>query len=239
MYKYVFIVFLAVAGIVNARSQTAKISPVTVGKHSISNPVINATFADPTVIAGRDGKYYAYATQGVVNNKMMNIQVAVSVNLKDWKIIGDALPVKPIWADTTQEFWAPHVVYDPKISKYVMFFSGESNDTSFGKYLGVAFSDKPAGPFTDMGEPLKTGKGFINIDPMAIIEPKTGRKLLYWGSGFQPIKVQELSDDWKSFKAGSKPNDLVWPGKDKTYSILVEGAWVNYSHSYYYLFYSG
>ena len=75
----------------------------------------------------------------------------------------------------------------------------------------------PAGPFVDMGMPLLLGVGFEYIDPMAFDDPATGKRLLYWGSGFQPIKVQELGDDRMSFAPGSEPIDLIWPNP-------VEGA---------------
>lgn len=202
----------------------------------ITNPVLDQNFPDPTVIRA-EGKYYAYATNSSVDGKVLHIQVAVSTDLQHWKIIGDALPQKPVWAD--KDFWAPHVLYDPSLKKYVLFYSGESKDANTGKCLGVAFSDSPEGPFKDKGSPLICGKGFVNIDPFAFIDPETGKKLLYWGSGFQPIKVQEMSDDWKSFKPGTSPKNLVYPGKEGTYDKLIEGGWVHIHHGKYYLFYSG
>lgn len=204
------------------------------------NPVLERDFPDPTVIKAADGIYYAYATQTQDdNNKWVNIQVAVSPNGFDWSIKGDVLPVKPVWASHTQDFWAPHVLYDSAIRKYVLFYSAESDDTATGKCLGVAFSDSPEGPFIDKGSPLMSGKGFVNIDPMVFVDPVTHKKLLYWGSGFKPIKVQELNDDYRGFKPGSAAKDVVFPGKDKMYSNLVEGAWVDYNDGKYYLFYSG
>lgn len=205
----------------------------------LANPVLDRDFPDPTVIRAADGKYYAYATQGSANGTISNIQVSASTDLFHWKSLSDAMPVKPAWANATQDFWAPHVIYDKRLRKYVMFYSAESDDTTSGKCLGVAFSNNPTGPFKDKGSPLICGKGFENIDPMALIDPVSGKKLLYWGSGFQPIQVQELSADWVTFKAGSKSEAVVWPGKDKKYSILVEGAWVDYRHGKYYLYYSG
>ncbi len=203
------------------------------------NPVINTTFADPTVISISTGKYYAYATQGNQEGKMQNIQVASSNDLLHWKMEGDALPQKPAWADKTSSFWAPHVLYDAAIKKYVMFFSSATNDTTMGKCIGVAFADLPAGPFIDKGSPLICGEGFVNIDPMAMVDPATGKKLLFWGSGFQPIKVQELTNDWKNFKPGSTALPLVAPATEKDYTILLEGAWVDYQDGEYYLYYSG
>lgn len=157
----------------------------------------------------------------------------------NWKFIGDALPQRPEWAKTTQEFWAPHASYDSMTRTYYLYYSGESDDKQTGKCLGVATSKNPQGPFVDSGKPLICGTEFVNIDPMAFDDPKTGKKLLYWGSGFLPVKVQELSDDRLRFKENTIPLDLVLPGKDSDYNILIEGAWVSYREGKYYLFYSG
>jgi arabinan endo-1,5-alpha-L-arabinosidase len=80
----------------------------------------------------------------------------------------------------------------------------------------------------------------VNIDPMAFDDPESGKHLLYWGSGFQPIKVQELAADRLSFARGSSPLDLVAPNPAKNaFPVLVEGSWVILHGGYYYLFYSG
>ncbi|HTE23941.1 glycoside hydrolase family 43 protein [Flavitalea sp.] len=205
------------------------------------NPVLNKDFADPTVIKAADGFYYAYATNtGNKDGSMTNIQVAKSKNLVQWELLGDALPQRPTWAN--KDFWAPHVSYDGNLKKYFLYYSGESINDSMGKCLGVAVSSLPAGPFVDKGSPLICGETFVNIDPMAFDDPVTGKKLLYWGSAFKPIKVQELSADRINFKAGSIPTDLVSPviNKDPSnYQKLIEGAWVEYNNGYYYMYFSG
>lgn len=200
---------------------------------SIQNPVINQNFPDPTIIYA-DGFYYAYATNSKVGDQVTHIQVARSEDLQRWTILGDALPEKPDWAD--RDFWAPHVLFDSTLHQYVLFYSGESGK---GKCLGVAYAKQPAGPFKDSGKPLLCGKGFENIDPMAFVDPKTHQKLLYWGSGHQTIKVQEMADDWSTFSPNSKPIDVMRPGQEAQYDKLIEGAWVDYHQGYYYLYYSG
>lgn len=197
-----------------------------------TNPVLDRNFPDPTVIFYK-GTYYAYATNG----NQCNIQLASSLNLVEWKPEADAMPEKPNWA--SQDFWAPHVLFDPSLQKFVMFYSGESKDNVMGKCLGVAFADEPTGPFIDMGTPLICGEGFINIDPMAMIDPATGKKILYWGSGFSPLKVQEMAGDWKSFAAGTVAKPILFPGKEINYTNLIEGSWVDFYDGKYYLYYSG
>jgi arabinan endo-1,5-alpha-L-arabinosidase len=212
---------------------------------SYSNPVLDTDFPDPAILKASDGFYYVYATQGGGGDGAMhNIQVARSRNLVEWEKLGDALPVKPTWASQTQDFWAPHV--HEADGKYYLYYSGKPDaaltDNTRGLCLAVATATRPEGPFTDVGQPLQCGPGFVNIDPMAFDDPATGKKLLYWGSGFEPIKVQELAPDRISFAPGSIPIELVYTDKTEdpaNYQRLIEGAWVVQREGWYYLFYSG
>ena len=216
-------------------------APNSLPKGCFINPVIDSDFPDPAIIQTADGYFYAYATQTLRGDQWVNIQVARSVDLVNWEYLGDALPQKPEWAATTQDFWAPSVIYDG--STYIMYYSATPDVCHHherGHALAIATSKSPAGPFSDMGEPLLLGEGFEYIDPMAFDDPATGKRLLYWGSGFQPIKVQELAHDRMSFAEGSKSTDLIWPNPDKgAFPRLVEAAWVVRHGDFYYLFYSG
>ena len=206
-----------------------------------TNPVLDEDFPDPAIILAPDGYYYAYATQTLREGEWVNIQVARSLDLVHWEHLGDALPEKPGWARDTQDFWAPSVIFDG--STYFMYYSATPDvchEPERGHCLAIATSTSPAGPFVDMGMPLLLGMGFEYIDPMAFDDPVTGKRLLYWGSGFQPIKVQELAEDRISFVPGSEPADLVWPNPVKgQFPRLVEAAWVIRHDGYFYLFYSG
>lgn len=205
-----------------------------------TQPAIDANFPDPTVVYAPDGYFYAYGTNTVIDGKLIHIQVARSHDLYDWEILPDALPMPPDWAE--RDFWAPHVMYDSLQKTYFLYYSGESVDPAMGKCLGVATSKNPAGPFVDKGSPLLCGDAFIEIDPMAFDDPQSGKKYLYWGSGHQPIKVQELADDRLNFREGSQPIpvlDILQGGGPDNYQKLVEGAWVMYKNGFYYLFYSG
>jgi arabinan endo-1,5-alpha-L-arabinosidase len=205
-----------------------------------TNPILDADFPDPAVILGPDGYYYAYATQTLRDGQWINIQVARSADLIHWQHLGDAMPEKPAWASHTQDFWAPFVVREG--DRYLMYYSATPDFCDIptrGHCLAIAMSDLPAGPFVDMGLPLLLGMGFEYIDPMVFDDPATGKRLLYWGSGFQPIKVQELADDHVSFAPGSSPTDLIWPNPNGDFPRLVEAAWVIRHDDFYYLFYSG
>ena len=219
--------------------------PADTGSQDLArNPVLDSNFPDPAVLRASDGFYYAYATQGERDGGMVNIQVARSRDLRRWDHLSDALPNKPKWAAKTQDFWAPHVAKHG--GRYILYYSAKPDaaleDKSRGLCLAVATAARPEGPFTDIGAPLQCGEGFVNIDPMAFQDPKTGKHLLYWGSGFGPIKVRELSADGVTFAPGAPTIDLVPVVKTddpSNYQRLVEGAWVHYRTPYYYLFYSG
>src|SRR5689334_695544 len=97
--------------------------PATTGSASAlyTNPVLDMDFPDPAVILAPDGFYYAYATQTLREGQWINIQVARSHDLVHWEQLGDALPEKPGWAQNTQDFWAPSVIYDG--TTWFMYYS--------------------------------------------------------------------------------------------------------------------
>lgn len=227
---------LPLLALLAASCATAPAPPAT-----FANPVIDSDFPDPAILRASDGYYYVYATQTERDGKWINLQVARSRDLVAWQPLGDALPVKPGWASRTQDFWAPHVAEHE--GRYFLYYSARPDealaDDGKGLCLAVAVADRPQGPFADMGRPLQCGPGFVNIDPMAYDDPATGKRLLYWGSGFEPIRVRELAGDRMSFRPGSESIVLVRADGKADYRRLVEGAWIVRRGGWYYLFYSG
>ncbi|SNR85849.1 glycoside hydrolase family 43 protein [Hymenobacter mucosus] len=204
------------------------------------NPIWDFDFPDPTIIRAADGYYYAYGTQTKrPGNLIINLQVARSLDLVRWEYVGEGLPQKPLWAHTTQKFWAPHVSEHNGL--YYLYYSAKP-DKGEGLCLAVATSAAPQGPFLDVGAPLLCGTGFLEIDPMAFDDPATGKRWLYWGSGFGPLRVRELAEDRLSFAPDSQEITLVQPagaGDPRRYDQLLEGSWVVLRGGWYYLFYSG
>ncbi|HZQ72387.1 MAG TPA: glycoside hydrolase family 43 protein [Burkholderiales bacterium] len=221
-----------------AASALALASCATQGPPAFVNPVLPADFPDPAVLRAADGAFYAYATQTERAGKWINIQVARSADLVHWEELGDALPAKPAWAAAKQQFWAPHVLYDAERRTYFMYYSAEP-DGATGKCLAVASAAAPSGPFVDSGRPLLCGEGIENIDPMAFDDPRSGKRLLYWGSGGAPLRVQELAADRLGFLPGSAARELLFPDAAKPYRALIEAPWVVYREPDYFLFYSG
>ena len=208
------------------------------------NLVFDEDFPDPSILRAPDGHYYAYATQTKRQGVILNFQVARSANLTDWEHLGEAMPVKPLWAATTQRFWAPHVVLHA--GTYYFYYSAQPDTPGAGLSLAVATSPSPAGPFTDIGRPLLPGEGFLNIDPMQFDDPATGRRWLFFGSGFGPIRVRELAEDRVSFLLDREERELIQPrqpGDPARYGHLIEASWLRHkpevNGGWYYLYYSG
>src|SRR5215210_6142932 len=80
------------------------VNPVLITVPGSTTPV--QSFADPSVIRGTDGFYYAYATTDPLNDadrdasgnlRFHHIPMARSADLVHWTYIGDALPTVPSW----------------------------------------------------------------------------------------------------------------------------------------------
>lgn len=206
------------------------------------NPVLDQDFPDPSVLRV-SGTYWAYATQTFLGNgQRINIQMASSPDLVHWTYKSDALPTKPAWAQVVWNFWAPHVIYAAEQNRYLMYFSADSTTNpardGTNMCIGIATSQAPDGPFTDVGAPLVCSHDFVHIDPMAFDDVASGKHYLYWGSNSAPISVQELAADRVHFAAGSSPTPVIRPSA-APYESLVEGPWVIKRPDFYYMFYSG
>jgi arabinan endo-1,5-alpha-L-arabinosidase len=235
------ILLLALAACGKTKTTTAPlITPPTPTATEYVNPVLDSDFPDPAVVRASDGSYYAYATQ----TTGFRIQTASSPDLVTWTHRGEALPVKPTWASQSGNFWAPDV--SERDGRFIMYYSTQVDaedrvNPADDFCIGVATAASGAGPFTDIGHPLRCGPGGFNIDPMAFDDPVTGKRWLYWGSGGSLV-MQELAADRESFVPASSPATvlLARAGNESGYDAgLIEGSWVTFRDGYYYLFFSG
>lgn len=186
-----------------------------------SNPVINVSAPDPTVIRADDGYYYLYGTEDTRNTPIYK-----SKDLVDWDFIGTAFTeaTRPTMVPNGG-IWAPDI---NKIGdKYVLYFSKSAWGGEWECGIGCAVADSPEGPF------LNAKKLFISneigvqnsIDPFYIED--NGRKYLFWGS-FRGIYGIELSDDGLSVKPGAEKVQIA--------GTLTEGTYIIKRDGYYYLF---
>ena len=203
------------------------------------NPVLDADFPDPTVIRTSEGPFFAYATQVIRAPGTVNIQVASSEDLLTWTYRGEALPNKPSWAKTTQDFWAPHVT--ERDGTFYLYYSAVPDDEVGNDIycLAAATSDRPEGPFTDLGEPFLCSGG-VDIDPVTLRDPRTGAWFMYWAASGD-IVGQRLDDDMTSLR-GDGPTFLLAgysAARSRPYEDIVEGPFVVRRAGWFYLFYSG
>lgn len=185
------------------------------------NPVIKFSMPDPSVIRADDGFFYVYATENI-----RNIPIFRSKNLVEWTMVGKAFTEKtrPSF-EPDGGIWAPDINKIGK--KYVLYYSMSVWGGEWTCGIGVAVSDKPEGPFTDVGKLFRSNEiGVKNsIDPF-YIEDK-GEKYLFWGS-FNGIYYIQLSDDGLEVKANSKPIKVA--------GTAYEGTYVYKKDGFYYLF---
>ena len=187
-----------------------------------SNPVIDESLPDPTVIKAADGYFYLYATENIPN-----VPIYRSDNLVDWRRMGTAFTdeTRPQMVPNGR-IWAPDINYIN--GKYVMYYSKSTWGGEWDCGIGVATADRPQGPFTDVGKLFISSEiGVQNsIDPF-YIEEEDGSKYLFWGS-FRGIYGIQLSDDGLSLKPDAEKVQIA--------GTLTEGTYIFKHNGYYYLF---
>lgn len=184
-----------------------------------SNPVINRSAPDPTVI--RVGNiFYLYSTENI-----HNVPIFRSQDLITWRLSGRC------FTDDTRPqmvpgggIWAPDI---NKIGdKYVLYYSKSTWGGEWECGIGVATADSPLGPFTDVGPLFISSEIDVqnSIDPFFIED--NDRKYLFWGS-FRGIYAIELSEDGLNVKEGAS--------KRKVAGTRTEGTTIHKRGNYYYL----
>ncbi|WP_026162732.1 family 43 glycosylhydrolase [Kribbella catacumbae] len=193
------------------------------------------TFADPAIIQGRDGYWYAYATSDplVANGPFGLMHMARTKDFGDWEYLGTVFndSTKPAWAAPGSFFWAPDIRYFG--GRYVMYFTVTDTLANPGgdPGIGVATAPTPAGPWTATDSPVVApkpdGNGgyFGTIDP-AMLTAADGKRYMYSGGFYGGISVTELSPD--GLHSVGTPTQV-------TVGDRYEGAYVVYRDGWYYL----
>ncbi|MGA4506748.1 family 43 glycosylhydrolase [Propionibacteriaceae bacterium G1746] len=162
------------------------------------------TYADPAVIQGKDGWWYAYATADPLRSGGPSVVGHIS-RTRDWVTWDYVGPIftsanRPVYATPGAGLWAPDVRYIQ--GRYVMYFT--VTDTTLnagGDYaIGVATADDPAGPWTPTDAPIigpRHGGDFNwynTIDPSGFTDTE-GNQYLYFGGYFGGTHVTRLTPD--------------------------------------------
>ncbi|GAA3453801.1 family 43 glycosylhydrolase [Dactylosporangium matsuzakiense] len=193
------------------------------------------TFADPSVVRGTDGVWYAFGTSDPLKAGETTphlIPILRSTDLFHWTYAGDAFTSRPAWAEPTAGIWAPDI---RRVGEhYLLYYTVTDTTLNPGddSAIGVATAPTPLGPWTDSGRPVVAprpapGGGFLwTFDP-ALLSDAQGRLWLYYGSYFGGIFTAPLTADGLTV-AGAATQVAI----DNRY----EGAYVVRRDGWYYLF---
>jgi arabinan endo-1,5-alpha-L-arabinosidase len=140
------------------------------------SPTILCGYGDPAVLKTDDG-YYLVATS---NDAPDAFPILHSNDLEHWQHRGFAFPAgnEPAWTARGRrvaDFWAPEMA---KVGdEYWLCFTARQASNALA--IGLARSHDPAGPWTDIGRPLLTGKSGGVIDSHIFIDAD-GDRYLFW-----------------------------------------------------------
>ncbi len=212
----------------------------TAYRNPVSRPFAD-TFADPSVIRGKDGWWYAYGTSDPLRQgegTAHRIPIARSRDLVSWAHVADAFTdsTLPLWAAPGASFFAPDIRYVD--GQYRMYYvvtettvTNEPNDNA----IGMATAPTPAGPWTDSGGPVVgprrggvVGDGNFKwtFDP-AVVTDSDGSQWMFYGSYYGGVFVTRLSAD--GTQALGDPTMVAIDNK-------FEGAYAVRHGGYWYLF---
>ena len=185
------------------------------------NPVVNNDAPDPTVVRGKNGKFYAFSTM-----KDGNVPVYQSDNLANWTFIGNAYtPANVPRFVKDAGIWAPDANYIK--NKYVLYFSMSTWGGEWDCGIGRSTATKAEGLYSN-SKLLFTSReiGVQNsIDP--VVYQEGSRKYLIWGS-FRGIYITELTSDGLELM---DKTDI-----QKIAGTAYEGIYIHKHDGYYYMF---
>lgn len=244
-------------------------TPVEIGKSLYGNPIGGfdgegaLTYGgDPSALVVGDTLYlYVGHDKAAGNSYVIPEYLCYSTkDMVNFTYEGVVLSMKDVsWADRNSA-WAGQVAmhYDEAAGRdryYFYFCSWDSTDS--GKQsIGVAVSDSPTGPFTDLGQPLVKGSfttgetsAWNDIDPTVWIETdETGEEHRYLAWGNSKLYICELNEDMVSIKDYDGDGQILF-GTDVRSKMLppsfTEAPWIyrrrdenGNCYGDYYLFYA-
>jgi len=213
-------------------SRSAFLLTLLTGHGLAQNPIILDQFtADPSARVF-EGKVYVYPSHDIQREpgsgkawfRMSDYHVYSSDNLTDWKDHGVIVSQEQVpWVDaTTYSMWAPDCIY--KGGKYYFYFPAMARDAGGkGMKIGVAISDKPAGPFVPEPSYIKDVAG---IDPNPFID-RDGQAYLYWAGGSR-LRMARLKDNMLELASAPQIVENLPPG-------FKEGPYLFERNGVYYL----
>lgn len=150
-----------------------------------TNPVIDTSAPDPTVIRANDGYYYLYGTEDI-----RNLPIFRSRDMTEWTQVGTAFTnaTRPQEVEGAS-LWAPEIRYIK--GKYVLFYSLAIWGQEWISTVGYAVADRPEGPFTSKGVVFSSRDVDVQNSIDQFFYEEEGRYYMLWGS-FRGIYLMEL-----------------------------------------------
>jgi len=159
---------------------------------------------DPCVI--KDGDYfYCYNTDVAYGATIKpGVQIRRSKDLIEWQFYGWAFADVPTQAANyikqqggtpNKGLWAPYVL---KVgNEFRLYYSLSSTPKPRLSTIGLATAPTPVGPWTPKALVVSSTDDNTTqtnaIDPTVLVDPKTGRHWLYYGSAWDGIYILELN----------------------------------------------
>ena len=171
-----------------------------------TNP-LPVAFGDPFVLQVKGDKYYMYGTGGVRNG----YAAFSSTDLVNWKNEGQVYfgNNKNGWGNGS--YWAPEV-YQAN-GKFYMFYSSQWKDNPSNEVehfrIGVAASDKPTGPFTDISNKPIFDPGYPIIDANVLFD-KNGKVYLYYSRCCYKHAIESEVAEWAKKKGWFNEIEESW-----------------------------
>lgn len=206
------------------------------------NPVVATDAPEPGVLV-HDGRFFVVTASGTIGKAQDAFPIRCSENLVNWEVCGHVFPgnAHPPWTKGV-DLVAPELrILD---GRFVVYYAAR-DDPSDQMAIGVATSDQPAGPYSDLGRPMLLDKMVGQRDPH-LFSTSAGNYLLWKVDGEQSnppqrarIVMQAVSSDGK--KLLGYQTLLLEPSLEFEEGSVGAPWVVEHEHehtAYYYLFYS-
>jgi beta-xylosidase len=174
-------------------------------KNQSVNP-LQVSLGDPFILKASDGRYYMTGTGGVKDG----FKMYSSSDLKEWKDEGRIYQGNTGTQWCKANFWAPEL-YEHD-GRFLLVFSADWRENPKGEMenfrIGVAVSDSPTGPFTDLLNRPVFDPGYPVIDGNLLFED--GRIYLYYSRCCYKHPVESVVADWARGKGLYKEIEESW-----------------------------
>ncbi len=230
------------------------LSETPIDEITVKDFIAGASVHDPSIIAGEDGKYYIFGS---------HMEAAMSQDLHKWNTIASGVNSKnPLFEDLFEpdykafsfvgkndeggySVWAPDVIYNETMGKYMMYFCTTSSYIKSN--LCFAVSDHIGGPYTYVDTILYSGfsKGMIGKTNFYDIMPEdtdvkkyllrpSQYNNLQWPNCIDPALFYDEEDRmWMTYGSWSGGIFLLEIDKETGYPIHPETDEENKIDAYY------